>query len=85
MNKNLVVVFVFGTLFVLLEWPSLVKASESHPRPRFEIIYEQGLNISGYHSELSVIHDKESGQEVVCSIGVGNGSRSCWTTGRSWK
>jgi hypothetical protein len=36
---------------------------------------------------LNVIHDRESGQEIVCArSGVAAGyAISCWTTGRNWK
>lgn len=88
MKKHLVVAFVAAITFALLEWPSLVSAVGTLPRPRFEVIYNQSFEngeLGGYSSILSVIHDKESGQEVVCATGVFHDTRSCWATGRNWK
>ena len=53
-------------------------------RPRFERILLEEHDHSTY---FVVIHDKETGQEVVCyKSGVDLGfAPSCWLTGRNWK
>lgn len=48
--------------------------------PRFEFIYSQRLNSSPlYIYDIEVLHDKDTGQEVVCING-----KSCYPTGRKW-
>lgn len=47
------------------------------PRPRFEVILSEVL--------FTAYHDRETGQEIVCTTGhYGDNARSCWLTGRVW-
>jgi hypothetical protein len=55
------------------------------PRPRFEQILLEDDKSTDYY--MKVIHDKETGQEIVCYIQSGNlrdRTVSCWLTGRKW-
>jgi hypothetical protein len=61
------------------------------PRPRFENIYNEDHS-GQFPAAFYVWHDKESGQEIVCTAGVYKGAivseqyhPSCWPTGRNWK
>jgi len=76
MKKWILVViaaFIFGLV--------TAKASQE---PRFEILITQ--RVGNYHDEIKAIHDRETGQEVVCYSMFANGPAvSCWFTGRNWK
>lgn len=63
----------------LLLLMGMASAIDSPPHPRFEEIYSQQLD---NWRNVTVIHDKETGQEVVC---YWNRGPACWLTGRSWK
>jgi hypothetical protein len=60
------------------------------PRPRFERVMFERMPMDSSNIELyfTVIHDRESGQEVVCvnvaEYGGNNRPVSCYPTGRSW-
>ena len=74
-------------LFVIFAGPHIVHAQDSNlPRPRFVPVMHQDSHYDdGFNNSLNfeVIHDKETGQEIVC---VFSGGRSgCWLTGRTWQ
>jgi hypothetical protein len=74
------------TIAVLVLLTLGVAVGQSLPRPRFEVVYKQDpIMVGDYQAVLTVIHDKESGQEVVCATGTSTNARSCWPTGRNWK
>jgi hypothetical protein len=65
----------------------LTTASVSeNPRPRFETVLKE--NMSEHDAWMLVLHDKETGQEIVCYehwTYAGGYSPACWLTGRNWK
>jgi hypothetical protein len=69
-------------------WIAVIGLSlASQPRPRFQYIYGEDMETAPREITLTVIHDAETGQEIVCArSGVSAGySISCWLTGRNWK
>jgi|SRR5208337_827748 len=59
------------------------------PRPRFELLlFERTSAFADSASGSNIYrwevwHDKETGQEIVCPMGIKEAS--CYLTGRSWK
>jgi hypothetical protein len=79
MKKTIVLSFLL--LGIVLGIASL--ASDSNlPRPRFEEILEEAIANNGHLVE--VLHDRETGQEVICIFDK-MAAPSCYLTGRSWK
>lgn len=65
-------------------------AAVNVPRPRFTTIYYEPIDRlrgTGADPFLRVIHDGETGQEIVCYINDMDAYRtgaSCWLSGRKW-
>jgi hypothetical protein len=77
-----VIIALMGLLMIALTGPS--PAQGVFPHPRFEMLlqeYHPGFDTRIDYFE--VWHDKETGQEFVCTMV--HSSVSCLLTGRSWK
>lgn len=78
-------------LFILWAFAEVAVSQTAHPRPRFELLVAEplhrtvgeGLDEYNYNVTMTVVHDRETGQERVC-IDNGRGL-TCWPTGREWK
>jgi hypothetical protein len=83
-----VAVIIFAVALVVRvndRWvaPSIVKASEVQ---RYELISVSDWVGTGTTSfQFTTFHDKESGQEFVCTINDAHYAPSCIPTGRNWK
>ena len=60
----------------------LIGVAIGQTTPRFEHIYDQDIITRTGTSTFTVIHDKETKQEIVCVYAFSG--VSCYTTGRKW-
>ena len=55
-------------------------------RNRFEYVYDQAVPAGESLKDFRfiVFHDRDTGQEIVCTVAGGVGGPSCWPSGRKW-
>lgn len=88
MKRELMAWFL-GTGLLIGVVVGIVKGQQT-PRPRFELMLDEVTNWGIEHRQWSVdniqvIHDKETGDEIVCVFAHAFSAMSCYKTGRSWK
>ena len=86
MKNSCIALTVFLAFLVVMGWTYVLaqSAQSPPPRPRFEfLLVEEGVPSNGWRMNFLVYHDRETGQEIVCSTG-GLAAMACYPTGRKW-